>query len=159
MMKTKSTAALLILSTLLSSMTLAGGTHDSHPAEATSSPVGMPGKAQNVTRTIDISMSDMMKFTPSDINVKQGETVRFLITNDGEIPHEFVIGLKDDLKSHAEMMRKMPDMKHAENNMVTLNTGQQSAIIWQFTEAGVVDFACLIPGHMEAGMVGQFTVR
>jgi len=65
----------------------------------------------------------------------------------------------EELKSHAAMMRKMPGMQHAESNMITLQPGQRGGIVWQFAEAGNVDFACTIPGHLEAGMVGKVVVQ
>jgi uncharacterized cupredoxin-like copper-binding protein len=70
-----------------------------------------------------------------------------------------VIGDMNQLKEHAEMMRQMPSMKHATANMVTLNAGQSGGMVWQFGKAGSVDFACLVPGHMEAGMTGKVTVE
>jgi len=103
-------------------------------------------------------MDDAMRFTPSDIEVKAGETVRFFIKNTGQIPHEMVIGSLEDLKAHAAEMLTMPDMPHDEPNMITLKPGQVGGLVWQFGEAGTVDFACLIPGHTEAGMVGKVKV-
>lgn len=120
---------------------------------------GKAGEAPKVSRTIQVTMDDTMRFTPSQISVKAGETVRFFVKNSGQLPHEMVIGPMVALKEHAEMMRKMPGMKHAEPNMVTLKPGQRGGIIWQFSHAGNVDFACLVPGHLEAGMVGQIHVE
>ncbi|WP_342366251.1 cupredoxin family protein [Allopusillimonas ginsengisoli] len=99
-----------------------------------------------------------MRFTPSDIEVNAGGTVRFLIKNTGKIPHELVIGTIADLKAHAAEMQKMPGMQHAEPNMITLAAGKVGGLVWHFNQAGTVDFACLIPGHMEAGMVGKVKV-
>jgi uncharacterized cupredoxin-like copper-binding protein len=70
-----------------------------------------------------------------------------------------VIGTLDELKEHAESMRKMPGMEHTEPNMVTLKSDLRGDIVWQFDKPGTVDFACLSPGHMEAGMVGKVIVR
>jgi uncharacterized cupredoxin-like copper-binding protein len=100
-----------------------------------------------------------MRYTPDKIDVKAGETIRFFVKNTGKITHEMVIGSMDELKEHAEMMRKMPGMEHAEPNMVTLKPGQRGGIVWQFDKLGAVDFACLAPGHMEAGMVGKVMVE
>jgi uncharacterized cupredoxin-like copper-binding protein len=99
-----------------------------------------------------------MRFTPRDIKVNAGETVRFFIKNTGKISHEMVIGSLADLKAHAAEMQKMPGMKHSEPNMITLAPGKIGGLVWQFDQAGTVDFACLIPGHMEAGMVGKVKV-
>ncbi len=120
---------------------------------------GKPGDPAKVDRTIEVTMDDTMRFTPDNISVKAGETVRFFVRNAGKIPHEMVIGSLDELKAHADMMRKMPGMQHAEPNMITLKAGQRGGIVWQFEKPGTVDFSCLIPGHMEAGMTGRFVVN
>lgn len=166
MYKTISTMVLATLPILA----LAGGSHgDGHTmapmANSQSSAgtaiaaVGKAGDASKVSRTVQISMDDNMRFTPNQISVKAGETIRFFIKNGGKVPHEMVIGSMEELKSHAAMMRKMPGMQHAESNMITLQPGQRGGIVWQFAEAGNVDFACTIPGHLEAGMVGKVVVQ
>lgn len=121
--------------------------------------VGRPGDPAKVDRTIDVVMDDSMRFKPSQINVKAGETIRFFVKNAGKIPHEMVIGSIAELKEHAEEMRRMPNMQHAEPNMITLKAGQRGGLVWTFDQPGTVDFACLIPGHMEAGMVGKVNVN
>ena len=120
---------------------------------------GRPGDAAKVARTIDVSMDDSMRFNPNSIRVKAGETVRFFIRNTGSLDHEMVIGTLAELKEHSAMMKKMPTMQHAEPNMIRLAPGQRGGIVWQFDKPGIVDFACLVPGHMEAGMVGKVTVN
>ena len=137
------------------------GGHDMSAMEkaAPESMTGKPGDPAKVSRTIDVTMDDAMRFTPDKISVEAGETVRFFVRNTGKIPHEMVIGSLDDLKAHADMMRKMPGMEHAEPNMITLKAGQRGGIVWQFDKPGTVDFACLIPGHMEAGMTGRLVVN
>lgn len=130
------------------------------PADhASPAAVGVPGDASKVSRTIAMSMDDSMRFTPSHIQVKAGETIRFFLKNEGKVGHEMVIGSMADLKAHAAKMQKMPGMNHAEPNMVTLKPGQMGGIVWQFSQAGQVDFACLVPGHMEAGMLGVVSVQ
>lgn len=129
----------------------------SHGAEHASN-AGMPGKPAEVVRTIDVSMDDTMRFSPDNITVKAGETIRFFVRNAGKVDHEMVIGDMAELKEHAAMMRQQPGMAHAEANMVTLKPGQRGAVVWKFDKPGTVDFACLIPGHMEAGMVAKVTV-
>lgn len=124
-----------------------------------SSAAGKAGDPAKVSRTIAVSLGDDMRFTPSQISVKAGETIRFFVKNSGKLPHEMVVGTMDDLKSHAKMMRDMPGMKHAEPNTVSLAAGQRGGMVWQFDQTGSVDFACLAPGHLEAGMVGQVLVE
>lgn len=121
--------------------------------------VGWPGDPAKVNRTIEVTMDDTMRFTPDKIDVTTGETVRFFLNNTGKMSHEMVIGSRDEIKEHAEMMRKMPDMQHADANMARVGPGQRGGIIWQFDKPGTVDFACLVPGHMESGMVGKVRVE
>lgn len=135
------------------------GMHGSMHGDTSPSKVGKPGDPAKVDRTIEVVMDDSMRFTPANIAVKKGETIRFFVKNTGKVPHEMAIGSMKELKAHAEMMRKMPQMQHAEPNMVTLQPGQRGGLVWQFDRPGTVDFACLVPGHMEAGMVGKIVVE
>jgi uncharacterized cupredoxin-like copper-binding protein len=135
----------------------AGG--DSKGQDHHESATGRPGDPENVSRTIEVAMSDSMRFTPDQFTVSAGETIQFAVRNDGQIPHEFVIGSMSEMMEHAKMMRTMPTMNHAEANMLTLGSGENGNITWKFDKAGTVDFACLIPGHFEAGMKGSVTVE
>jgi uncharacterized cupredoxin-like copper-binding protein len=120
--------------------------------------LGKPGDPQKVTRTIEVEMNDTMRFKPDSIQVKRGETIRFLVRNTGKVKHEMVLGTIKELKEHAELMRKFPEMKHADPNSVSVDPGMTGELVWQFTRAGTFDFACLVPGHFEAGMVGKVRV-
>ena len=122
-------------------------------------PWGIAGDAKKATRTIKIDMRDEMEFVPSLITVKEGDTVRFEVKNSGRTMHELVIGTKDDLKAHAELMRKFPDMEHDEPYMAHVQPGKLESIVWRFNRAGEFYYACLIPGHYEAGMVGKVVVQ
>ena len=135
------------------------GMHGSMHGDTSPSEVGKPGDPAKVDRTIEVVMDDSMRFTPANIAVKKGETIRFFVKNTGKVPHEMVIGSMKELKAHAEMMRKMPQMQHAEPNMVTLQPGQRGGLVWQFDQPGTVAFPCLVPGHMEAGMAGKIVVE
>ena len=119
---------------------------------------GIAGDAKAVTRTIEIRMTDNMRFTPDHIHVKQGETVRLVHRNAGKIMHEFVLGTKKDLDEHAALMAKFPNMEHDEPYMDHVAPGKTGQIIWTFNRPGEFDFACLIPGHYQAGMVGKIRV-
>jgi uncharacterized cupredoxin-like copper-binding protein len=120
---------------------------------------GREGDPAKATRTLRIDMSDSMRFTPSELVVKRGETVRLVATNKGQVLHEMVLGTADDLKKHADLMKRFPDMQHDEPHMAHVKPGKSGAIVWQFTKPGEFQFACLIPGHFEAGMVGRVTVK
>jgi uncharacterized cupredoxin-like copper-binding protein len=119
---------------------------------------GIAGDAKSVKRTINISMTDQMRFVPSKIAVKLGETVRFVLKNEGKMLHEMVIGTKQELEAHAALMLKFPDMEHDEPYMVHVPVGKRGEIVWAFNRAGNFDFACLIPGHYQAGMIGTIAV-
>jgi len=121
-------------------------------------PWGIGGNPKSVTRTISVSMTDTMRFTPEKIDVKQGDTLKFVLKNDGKVMHEFVIGTKKDLDEHAAMMMKFPNMEHDAPYMAHVAPGKTGTIVWTFNKAGTFDFACLIAGHYQAGMVGKITV-
>jgi uncharacterized cupredoxin-like copper-binding protein len=132
-------------------------TYDATKVEDT--PFGQQGDPRKVTRTIRVGMSDNMRFDPESITVEKGETVRFVIANKGAVLHEMVLGTPEALKEHAQLMKKFPGMEHDEPSMAHVKPGAAGDIVWQFTKAGEFQFACLIPGHFEAGMVGKVAVK
>ncbi len=121
--------------------------------------IGQPGNPREVSRTISIVMSDNMRFTPDRIEVRNGETIRFVLQNQGQLRHELVLGEPEALRRHAAMMQMMPDMQHSGPNMASLAPGESGQLIWKFTRAGIVTFACLQSGHLEAGMRGAVAVQ
>ena len=120
---------------------------------------GRTGDPKKASRTVRVDMSDRMRFVPDSIEVKRGETVRFVVRNSGKVLHEFVLGTTADLKEHAELMKKHPGMEHDEPYMAHVEPGKTAEIVWQFTQPGEFNFGCLVPGHFEAGMIGRVTVR
>jgi uncharacterized cupredoxin-like copper-binding protein len=122
-------------------------------------PWGIAGSSQSVSRVVEIGMSDAMRFDPAEIKVKEGETIRFVVSNKGAMMHEMVIGTKKALEEHAAMMIKFPTMEHDEAHMVHVGVGQKQELVWTFNRPGYFNFACLIPGHYQAGMVGGIKVE
>jgi uncharacterized cupredoxin-like copper-binding protein len=139
---------------------------------------GKPGNPDEVTRTIEVSLEDVY-FEPESIQVEAGETIRFVLTNKGELVHEFNIGtpemheahqsememmvehgvLEGDKINHDMMKMKMADgstMEHDDPNSVLLEPKGTGEIVWTFTEATTLEFACNVPGHYGAGMAGTF---
>jgi uncharacterized cupredoxin-like copper-binding protein len=158
--------ALLTIASCTGTAALAHG--DAHPtvkkksfnaAEVEEKAFGREGDPRKVTQVIKLSMGDEMRFLPAEVVVKRGVTVRFQLHNAGKSLHEMVLGTPDELKAHAELMKKFPEMEHSEAHMAHVKPGANGEIIWQFTKAGTYQFACLMPGHFEAGMVGQVTVK
>ena len=121
-------------------------------------PWGVAGDANAVMRTVEVSMSDDMRFTPDRLDVEHGETIRIVLKNAGSHQHEFVLGTRAELDAHAALMVKFPTMEHDEPYMAHVAPGKTGEIVWTFNRAGGFDFACLIAGHFQAGMVGRVVV-
>lgn len=119
---------------------------------------GIAGDAKAVRRTIEVKMTDNMRFSPDKIEVRQGDTIRFVVHNHGKMMHEFVIGTKKENDEHAQMMIKFPNMEHDEPYMAHVKPKAKSELIWHFNRPGEFFFACLIAGHYQAGMIGTIKV-
>jgi len=166
MMNVQSTRALWAIALIVAARGVsAQKASDSHShshvpghSHADASAIGMPGDKAKVTRIVNVDMADTMRFHPASIAAKQGETIRFVVKNSGKLKHEFVLGTDKALKEHYELMKKFPEMEHSDPNQVTVAPGMTGEVIWQFTKAGKIDFACLQPGHYDAGMKGVVNV-
>lgn len=136
-----------------------GGKHGvaGHSHTAVSA-AGRPGNPKLAARTIRMDALDSMRYDKGEIHVKVGETVRFVLSNRGKIPHEFVLGTMEEQKEHAVMMADMPGMKHEDENSVPLAPGESKEWVWQFGKAGNIEIACHLPGHYQAGMKSAVTV-
>lgn len=120
--------------------------------------LGKPADAKHATRTMEVVMGDNMRYEPKRIDIKQGETIRFVVRNDGKVKHEMVLGTMAELKKHAALMLKFPEMEHDDPNAVSVEPGKTGEFAWTFSKPGSFDFACLEPGHFEAGMKGRIRV-
>ena len=127
--------------------------------KAEQKPFGIAGNPAKVTRTVTMDMTDEMRFFPAVLEVKRGQTVRFVLANKGKTLHEMVIGTLVELQEHAALMKKFPDMEHDEPWMAHVRPGATQEIVWQFNRAGEFNYACLVAGHFEAGMVGKVIVK
>ena len=130
--------------------------HEQH-GHATYS-AGEPGNPKKPSRTIEVTMSEM-EFTPSRIEVKRGEQIKFVIRNAGTEDHEFLLATTEDNLKHAEAMKKNPKMEHDDPNGVRLAPKKTAEILWKFTKAGTFEYSCLIPDHRDYGMTGRITVK
>ncbi|MDR4305915.1 cupredoxin family protein [Chelatococcus sambhunathii] len=124
---------------------------------------GEPGNPKKPSRTVEVVMKETddgkMLFEPISITAKRGEQVRFVLRNEGQIDHEFMLATRAENDRHAVAMRKNPDMEHDEPNGRRLAPGKSDEITWKFSKSGEFNFACLIPGHREAGMDGTVAVK
>jgi len=168
-MKGRTMKSILLLTALLATPLLVGGSLAHAHAEKKHAPAanvvaeqtawGIAGKPAEARRTIPLDMTDAMRFTPDAVAVQEGETVRFVVRNKGRMLHEMVIGTPDELAKHAAMMAKFPNMEHDEPYMVHVDSGKTGEIVWTFNRAGEFEFACLIAGHYQAGMKGTIRVN
>ena len=129
--------------------------HEQHAHESYAA--GEPGDPKKPSRTIEVGMSEMA-YAPARIEVKRGEQIRFVIRNIGADDHEFLLATTEENLKHGEAMNN-PHMEHAEPNGVRLAPKKSAEILWKFTRAGTFEYSCLIPGHREAGMIGQILVK
>lgn len=119
---------------------------------------GIAGNPKAAMRTITVAMTDNMRFTPDRIEVRRGETVKLVVKNNGRMLHELVLGTQRELDEHAALMVKFPDMEHDEAHMVHVKPATAEPLVWNFNRAGEFRYACLLPGHYQAGMVGTVVV-
>jgi len=152
---------------------------------ADSFPFGEPAPAGKATRTVEVVLKDIA-FEPKSLEVKAGETVRFVLINEGKLPHEFNLG---DKAMHAEHQKEMIAMQgklftagmnhegmnhegmdhsqmnhgeghgHGGGNTVLVQPGQRAELTWTFRKSAPIEFACNVPGHYQAGMVGPLTIE
>ena len=150
---------MLAASLLLSVPALASGNHAGGHDDLA---IGKPGDKRKVTRTIEVIMKEdgqgKMMFSPAKLIFKEGQTVKLRFVNQGEMDHEFVMDEEPAILEHKAVMEKHPDMEHDDPNAIRLAPGARGEIIWTFSNPGTFGFACLMPGHYEAGMHGPLEV-
>jgi uncharacterized cupredoxin-like copper-binding protein len=123
---------------------------------------GQPGDPKQPARDIKVKMfegSGKMGFEPARIEVRRGQQVRFVLQNDGEEDHEFVLATVAENRKHAEVMKKHPEMEHDDPNAKRVMPHGNGELVWKFTKRGTFEFACLIPGHYDKGMFGKIIVK
>jgi uncharacterized cupredoxin-like copper-binding protein len=152
----KTIVTILLALTALSGLPLRAHSHEQHAHQSYAA--GEPGDPKKPSRTIEVGMSEMA-YAPARIEVKRGEQIRFVIRNTGADDHEFLLATTAENLKHAKAMMENPHMEHDEPNGVRLAPKKSAEILWKFTHAGTFEYACLIPGHREAGMVGQVLVK
>jgi uncharacterized cupredoxin-like copper-binding protein len=123
---------------------------------------GEPGNPKRPARIVQVTMREgegKMMFIPDRVEIKRGEQIKFVLRNNGELDHEFVLATTEENLKHAEEMKKNPEMEHDDPNAKRVKPKKTDEIVWKFTKAGQFEYGCLIPGHREAGMTGIIIVR
>ena len=159
---------------LTTSAAFAGAGHDDGHGDGHAAMMGQPGDPAKADRVVEVSMTEMA-FDPSNIEIMEGETITFVVSNDGEFVHEFNLGTEKMWQGHLDEMMKMMDtgmmtvdkinhdkmmqagMMHDDANSVLLEPGQTAKVTWTFGEKTELGFACNVPGHRESGMVGDIS--
>lgn len=164
MLHHRKTMTALMLASAFSSQVFAMEGHSAHDHSTHShtmiSTVGKPTDASKATKTIKVDLLDSMKFEfHNNMNIKEGDIVRFIVTNKGVIDHEFSIGSEKEQKAHLEMMKQMPNMVHNDGSAISVKPGETKELTWKFTKRDTVMFACSIPEHFEAGMHQNVVVK
>lgn len=170
-MKIQTAGVVAILTILASGMVVAKEGHNNNGE------IGFKGDPTNVSRTVNVTMFDAY-YEPEKLSFKEGQTVRFIVTNKGETVHEFNIGTAEMHVAHQSEMAMMMDHgvlevdrinreaaeamqasmghgMHEESNSILLEPGQTAELVWTFPEHAKLEFACNVPGHYDAGMVGE----
>lgn len=173
-MRTKSALLSSLVGLVISSVAIAS------PGQSNA---GRPGDITTIDRTIEVKIGDMF-FLPGSVEVKAGETVRFLLKNDGALLHEFNLGSPESHVAHQKEMAamfqsgalsssgahdmeamghmsgmKMVGMEHGDANSVLVEPGATAELVWQFSKANNLEFACNVPGHYQSGMLGKVNVH
>jgi len=162
-MELKTLALISFMGTaLLAAPAYSGEGPAGHHHHGESYSAGEPGNPKKPARVVHVTMGESdgkMTFTPAKVEVKKGEQVKFVLRNNGELEHEFILASTADNLKHAEEMKKNPDMEHDDPNGKRLAPKKTNEIVWKFSKAGTFEYSCLIPGHREAGMTGTVVVK
>lgn len=140
---------------------------DEHHGALTATGPHDPILAQVVSRSMAVNMDDQMRFTPSQIEVQAGETIRFVVSNSGRTAHEMVLGSDEDINAHSEAMKQAAAKgaasdsahHHSTGAAISVAAGETGELVVTFSKATRLQMACLIPGHYEAGMRGTVSVQ
>jgi uncharacterized cupredoxin-like copper-binding protein len=158
----------ITLAGALGALVLSAGLALAGPGEAGHShksfAAGEPGDPKKpVAKTIEVTMKETddakMLFEPSQVEIKRGEQVKFVLKNAGKTDHEFMLDSVQNNAKHKVAMEQNPDMEHDDPNGKRLAPNGSNEVVWRFTKPGTFEFACLIPGHYESGMHGTVVVK
>lgn len=154
------TAGSLVAAAIFSYVAAPGQPAHAHSAHVFAA--GEPGDPKKPNRVMTIEMREgtgQMSYSPDKIVISVGEQIRFVLKNLGELDHEFLLDSLENNAKHKVEMEKNPTMEHDEPNGARVKPKKSAEVLWRFTKPGTFEFACLIPGHYEAGMKGVVVVR
>lgn len=108
--------------------------------------------------TVAVVLTDAMRFDPSHLAARTGETITFEVRNTGVIPHELFIGTAAEQQEHAAEMAAHGASAHGHDNAIRLEGGESGTLAYTVGSPGQLLLGCHEPGHYNAGMVGLLEV-
>lgn len=123
--------------------------------ESTTEEGSGPTKA---SRSLTVTMRDPFAYEPASLEVMEGETIEFVVVNEGRNRHEFLIGDEKKQQEYEEAMRQGGHEGHGqESNGVSVEPGREKSFVFTVPRAeGPLLFGCHEPGHYQGGMRGEF---
>jgi len=109
------------------------------------------GASSSADRTIDVEMRDIA-FSPTSVDVRAGETVRFNFKNTGQVTHDAFIGDAAAQDAHEKEMREGHGEHGKEANAVSVKPGKSASLTHTFDTPGQLLIGCHEPGHYTGGM-------
>lgn len=109
------------------------------------------GAGANADRTIDVEMRDIA-FSPTSVDVRVGETVRFNFKNTGQVTHDAFIGDATAQEAHEKEMREGHGEHGKDADAVSVKPGKSASLTHTFDQAGQILIGCHEPGHYIGGM-------
>jgi uncharacterized cupredoxin-like copper-binding protein len=108
------------------------------------------GASEVVTIRIEHS-----RFQPSQLELSERATVRFIVRNTDPIAHEFIIG-----GAHVQEVHEKGTEKHhgARPGEITVPALTARSTSYTFEDAGALIFGCHLPGHYDYGMRGDIVI-
>ena len=128
-----------------------GGGGGSHHGSSGSKGDAPPG------RTIDVTMRDI-HYDPKAVEVKAGETVKFVFRNEGSIVHDAFIGDEAAQEEHEKEMRKGEEDHGDDDHAVTVEPGSTGSLTYTFEKPATLVIGCHQAGHYSAGMRVNVTI-
>ena len=111
------------------------------------------GASGERTITIEIEHS---AFIPTELDVEEGERVRFVVVNNDPIDHEFIVGDEEIQLIH----EKGTEAHHgARDGEISIPAGETRETSYTFDEPGRLLYGCHLPQHYRYGMKGEIRIR
>jgi uncharacterized cupredoxin-like copper-binding protein len=130
--------------------------HTGNHANSAGTPLSLTDSSDS---TYHVTLHDSMTIQyAEDLEIEPGNIVKFIVTNKGNLRHEFSISNAEEQLAHVQMMRDMPNMKHDDGTTISLESGETAEMVWKFDGDESIVFSCNIPGHSEAGMLTRVSL-